>query len=68
MGRTLLMVGLALAALWLVLTVARVAVGGLLWVILIAAAVLIVVGLVQRMRTPSDRSGTSTGSRARTPV
>ncbi len=62
------MVGAALAALWLVLTVARVAVGGLLWVLLIAAAVLLVVGLVQRLRTPSGPGGPGPGTRARTPV
>jgi hypothetical protein len=60
-GRTLLFIGLGLAAFWVVLTVTRAVVGGLLWVVLIAAVVALAVGAFQALR------GTG-GTRTRTPV
>lgn len=62
MGRTLLFIGLGLAALWVVLTVTRAVVGGVLWLVLIAAVVALVIGAVQAMR------GGTAGGRTRTPV
>lgn len=58
--KTVLYLGLALVALWLVLTIARVAVGGLLWLVLIAGLIALAVAAYQHF--------THNRSHTRTPV
>lgn len=58
-AKTVMYVGLALVALWLVLTLTRAVVGGLLWVVLIVGLIALAVSAFQyvsggrtRRRTP----------------
>ncbi len=62
MGRKILLLGVALAALWVVLTVTRAVVGGVLWLVLAAAVVALIIGAVQAVRGGSSRGGLGGGT------
>jgi hypothetical protein len=56
MGRSFIGIGLALLALWVILSVTRVAVGGLMWLILVAAAVVLAIGAFNYVSGRGSRS------------
>lgn len=70
MGRKILLLGVALAALWVVLTVTRAVVGGALWLVLAAAVVALIIGAAQAVRGGASRRGlgdsSGLGTRRRT--
>lgn len=61
MPSSLIFIGLGLLALWVVLQVTEAVVGGLLWIVLVAALIVLAIGVVRHF---SSR----TGGRTRTPV